>query len=316
MKRAFVLAHLFLVVTLLSCEEEEPKTPPSADIILPFHADYDITALDFTEAFSSSAVSRGQVQDFDEVSGLANSIKNPSYLWMHEDSGADSEIALLSKAKAKSIVTYKITDAQNMDWEDIAVATDVQNSSSYIYLADIGDNQAQRSYISAYKIAEPKYDGLDSGKVLSLSGSSQLKMVYPSGARDAEAFMVDPITNDILLVTKRESRVELYGLAYPQKWGGLDTLEFLGSFPFTGVTAGDISADGNAILLRTYSAIFYWERIGDQPLSHLLASQPLRAPYNPTEWQGEAICWDGDAYFTLSEKIAGVVPKLYYYSAK
>ncbi len=307
-----------LMLLVFSCKTQAKPQQPQAEpeITFPFTADYDITTLEFSNEFETPAVSRGLVESITEASGLANSITNPKYVWTHEDSGADAEVILLNKEKAQVVARYKIKGAQNVDWEDMAIGSGPLAGVSYLYLADIGDNLASRTDLNIYRIAEPIYDSNDSGTTVELTGVEFLSIMYPDDPRDAEALMVDPFTKDIYIVSKREDSVQLFELPYPQNWGAMDTLELRGTFPFTGITAADISADGNRVLLKSYSAIFYWKKDREESISHLLSRKPLRAPYDPVEFQGEAICWDRDSYFTLSEKIAGFIPKLYYYKAK
>lgn len=307
-----------LLLFALSCKTQaKPKQPQAEpEISFPFTGDYDINSLEFSNEFETPAESRGRVENVTEASGLANSIANQKYVWTHEDSGADAEVILLSKSGAQVVVRYKLKDAQNIDWEDMAIGPGPQQGVNYLYLADIGDNDARRNDLVIYRIQEPIYSPADSGTTVEINILESVSIAYPEEPRDAEALMVDPLTKEIYIVSKREDSVQLFELAYPQNWGGSDTLRLMGTFPFTGITAADVSADGNRVLLKSYSGIFYWKKDKDESLAHLLSRKPLRVTYDPIEFQGEAICWDGNSFFTLSEKVAGVVPRLYFYKAK
>ncbi len=318
MKRFSALGISALMVFALGCKTQAKPQQPQVEpeITFPFTANYDITGLEVSDEFETPAKSRGQVENVTEASGLANSAANPKYLWTHEDSGADAEVILLSKKKADVVARYNIKGAQNIDWEDMAIGPGPLAGVKYLYLADIGDNDARRNNLVIYRIVEPTYNSADSGTVVEISGVEALSITYPEGPRDAEALMVDPFTKDIFIISKREDSVQLFEATYPQSWGAADTVQLRGTFPFTGITAADVSADGNRVLVKSYSAIFYWKKDREESISHLLSRQPQRAPYNPIEFQGEAICWDGNSYFTLSEKVAGIVPKLFFYQAK
>src|SRR5690606_34737425 len=121
---------------------------------------------------------------------------------------------------------------------------------------------------------------------------------------DAEAIMVDPITKDIFIVSKREKFVKLYSIKFPYKTDGIDTAIQVGTFPFNQITGGSISPDGNEILIRSYGRVFYWKRKEGESISEVLNRDPQLAPYYPIEPQGEAICWDflSGGYYPLSEK--------------
>lgn len=313
-----VFEILILLLFALSCKTQAKPQQPGAEpeIIFPFKGDYEINTLSFSDEFETPAISRGKVENVNEASGLANSIANPKYVWTHEDSGADAEVILLSKSGAQVVVRFKLKGAQNIDWEDMAIGPGPQAGVNYLYLADIGDNDATRNDLVIYRIPEPIYSPSDSGTTVEVSFVESLSIDYPEGPRDAEALMVDPMTKELYIVSKREDSVQLFELAYPQNWGGSDTLKLKGTFPLTGITAADVSADGNRVLLKSYSGIFYWKKDREEPIAHLLSRKPLRVTYDPIEFQGEAICWDGNSFFTLSEKVAGVVPRLYFYKAK
>jgi len=84
------------------------------------------------------------------------------------------------------------------------------------------------------------------------------------------------------------------------------TLKF-GAQPLYGVrlglvTAADVTADGSAILVRTYQDVLHFNRPKGAPLYQALATRPCAAP-TATEKQGESIAAaaTGGGYYTLSE---------------
>ncbi|MBI1301674.1 MAG: hypothetical protein GC137_08460, partial [Alphaproteobacteria bacterium] len=62
------------------------------------------------------------------------------------------------------------------------------------------------------------------------------------------------------IVSKREEMVSVYHVSWPTDLSHTVIVEKERSLPFTMVVAGDISPDGSEILLKTYSAIFCYER--------------------------------------------------------
>jgi hypothetical protein len=80
--------------------------------------------------------------DITESSGLAASRCQENVLWTHNDSGDDAFIFGL-KTSGESLGTWKVPNAQNNDWEDIAAYKD-KNGKCFIYVGDIGDNKAKR----------------------------------------------------------------------------------------------------------------------------------------------------------------------------
>ena len=66
-----------------------------------------------------------------------------------------------------------------------------------IYIADIGDNKANRDMIEIYTIQEPEsLEDNDSVKY------HRFDFTYPDGPHDAETLLIEPGTNQLYIVTK------------------------------------------------------------------------------------------------------------------
>ena len=191
-----------------------------------------------------------------------------------------------------------------------------QPKKSYIYLGDIGDNYALRKYITIYRIEEQPIWAKDS---LIKANAVPIHLKYPDGPKDAETLMVDPLQKLIYIVSKRKDTVNVY--TTPLAYKPNDTLMltqrcklfFAGIKPFKWITAGDISKDGQQILLKSYEKVYYWQRATDN--EHGMAGTAKTTAgncYYQVEKQGEAIGFtpDGKGYYTTSE---GVFSPIYYY---
>lgn len=274
-----------------------PDPPPRADA--PFAA-----------AIESAALRSDVVR---EASGLVSSARHPGVFWTHNDSGDEPRIFAIDASGAIR-ATLRIAGARNRDWEDIARRGDT------LFIADIGDNAAVHPSVRVYAVLEPA--ALADG---SLALVAQYELHYPDGARDAETFIVDPLSGDWFIVTKRGERSRLYTLAaasraetgapmaagsgdVPGATPALVLARVEGVLPFRLAVAGDVSADGTEVLVKTYTEVFYWKRGAGESLAASLLRPPRRLPYRP-EPQGEAIAFtlDGDAYATLSEAAGGGV---------
>lgn len=77
-----------------------------------------------------------------EASGLAPSRANPGYLWTQEDSGNANQIQLLTETGSIS-ARYILDGVINNDWEDIATGPGPVAGKTYVYLAEIGDNDSK-----------------------------------------------------------------------------------------------------------------------------------------------------------------------------
>ncbi len=249
----------------------------------------------------------------DEASGLAASRRNPGVLWTHNDSGDKPRLFALD-AKGRHLGVYTLLGAEARDWEDIALGPGPEPRLHYLYVADCGDNKARHDVKVIYRLPEPVVRADQAPIESALGGVEAIHFRYPDGPRDAETLMVDPATADLYVISKREQAVRVYRAAFPQLTDAVITLEALGKLPLNGVTAGDISADANEVLVKTYEAVHYWPRLPGQDLGEALQEPPRRLPYYP-EPQGEAIAWHPAAggYYTLSEERESIPAMLYFY---
>lgn len=246
----------------------------------------------------------------DEASGLAASRASPGVLWVHNDSG-DSARVFAMNTQGTHLGVYHLTGASATDWEDMAIGPGPAVGQWYLYLGDIGDNNAVRSSIRVYRVPEPSVSPTQSPVDVNLSGVETITLQYPDGARDAETLMVDPQTRDLYLVSKRDIRSRVYRAAYPQSTTETNVMEARGELTWNWATGGDISPDGGEILIRGYFSARLWRRPAGTTVWDALQSAGYGVPV-ASEPQGEAICFDasGLSYFTVSE---GVQPPIYFF---
>lgn len=205
--------------------------------------------------------------------------------------------------------TIAITDASVNDWEDLARGPHPDDQTApALYIADIGDNQARRSFVRLIVVPEPT-EG-----TTSVAPIRALTITYPDGARDAEALFVDPATGDVYVIDKQIGpRASLYRLdAAAVVAGGTHEFEPAGEVSvgaLTGlVTSADIAPSGSTIAVRTYTGVWIHARAGQTSIADALATQPCRAP-SPNERQGEAITFSADGG-TLYSAPEGSGPQL------
>ena len=215
------------------------------------------------------------------------------------------------------------------DWEDMAIGPGPQPGEDYLYLGDIGDNAAKRTEIVVYRAVEPD---IDSKVGPDIEGVERIVLRYADAPHDAETLLVDPLSGDLVIVTKEiaTGNAGVYWASAAALATGDATLERAGGIAkarltpasaapedasalVRGVgylpTGGDVSRDGALIAIRTYGAVFVWARSEGASLADALSGVPCEVP-SAIEPQGEAIAFDpsGDGYFTVSE---GADPPLY-----
>jgi hypothetical protein len=279
-----MLTTLFLLTSLLSCSKSS-----SADAV--FSVD--------------SIPTKKAVQPIiNEASGIADSKKNKGYLWVQEDSGNPAQLTLLGHDGVVKKSVF-ISGARNIDWEDMVLA------GGDIYLGDIGDNFRINTSCTIYKFPEPSITDD------TVTNVETIRFYYPDGAHDAEAFLVDPVTKDIFIITKKEMPSRIYKISYPYKLTDLNKATAVGTLTYNWVVSAALSPDAKTILVKTYAGIMSYQRTGKESLNKTLQHTPKKQPYT-MEPQGEAVCFaaDGSGYFTLSEKGAANSVNLYFYSIR
>lgn len=225
----------------------------------------------------------------------------PDTIWMHNDSGGGSFVYAATFA-GTDMGAFEI-DAPAFDWEDMAIGPGPEPDRDYLYLGDIGDNLHFRGAVTIYRILEPTPD--PAGGIV--TDVARFDLAYPDPGYDAESLLVDPITGDLLIITKPsggDPALIFRAPASQLREGTTIDLVAIGSFPLesgTWVTAADIDRTGSVILFRGYNQVWLWER-ADLDFTETFAAAPCRTP-STAEVQGEAIAFlpDGYSYLTVSE---------------
>ena len=246
----------------------------------------------------------------DEASGIVASRKNADVFWTHNDSGNDNVIYAFN-ISGEHLGVYTIDGIINRDWEDLALGPGPDDEEDYIYLGDIGDNGLQNDLKYIYRFIEPEVFADQEPVTETISDAETITFEYPDQILyDAETLMLESLSKDIYVVTKRNGGIEdvIFRAAYPQSTTETIILEQVATIDIPtflnyGSVGGDISVSGLEILIKTYSHIYYWSRKLEDDLWDAFDDEPFVIPY-AQEPQGEAVCWraDGMGYFTISEE--------------
>jgi hypothetical protein len=235
-------------------------------------------------------------EDLAEVSGIAASKVNPGHIWVQEDGGNPASLTLL-KNDGSVVKSIPLNGIGNRDWEDMCVFIDPASRQPFIYIADIGDNGLIHTESQVYRFAEPKAS-TDTVRTI-----DRINFYYADGSHNAEAFLVDPVTKDILIITKSKSPSKIYKIPFPYSTTSSNMAEFAGELPYGAVVSAAQSPDGKGIAIKSYGTIYYYSRRAKETIVKALKRPPNKLPYEQ-EPIGEAITFanDNSGYFTMSEK--------------
>ena len=269
-----------------------------------------------------SSIGRIQDAQLNEVSGVVESRKNPQVLFVHNDSGDSPRFFAINRAGDVLAELKLETVPLLIDAEDITIGRG-PGGASFVYLGDTGNNFASlglgipRRKAVVYRIPEPEIPVSARQLKLPVKEAFPIVFTFPQGARDVEAFFIDPQSGDLFIISKQpdgHSQVLSATAATLAAGGGELTLVGelrFGQAPLPGSpmpTSASISRDGSAILVRTYSSVFLFRRAAGESVMAALSKAP--APQaSPQERQGEAICFvdDDAAFVTISEGVKPAV---------
>lgn len=251
-----------------------------------------------------------------EVSGAGPVGGRPGAVWLVNDSGSDPELMVVD-ADGSVAGVVALTGLDALDIEDLAVVDGV------VYLADIGDNETARSTIAVHRVAEPSPDDTRAGP------AETLRFRYPDGPHDAEALLVDPVDQQVVIIPKfialgdgasgrllRAGAAPVYVADLPPAGAAgdepitltragtipLDELDAAGTAPgpssgrvaelgAPGVATGaDITADGSRVAVRTYRTVWLFGRAEGASVAEALGGLACEAP-TAVETQGEAVAF-------------------------
>jgi hypothetical protein len=235
-----------------------------------------------------------------ELSGLVLSRTQPRVLWTHNDSGDRPRVLAVTPA-GRLLADVAIDGAEAVDWEDIAIGPGPGGGDA-LYIADIGDTLARRPGVVVYRVPEPRVSD-----AVASAPATPLTLRYPDGAHDAEALLVDPSTGALVIVTKSYGGDSGVYVAANPSTSATTVLRRRGRLSLgvgEAVTAGDVSADGRTVVLRTYDRAFAWQRRAGESIAAALRRRPCTAPADLfAEGQGEslALTAHGGAFYTVPE---------------
>lgn len=251
-------------------------------------------------------------QDVNESSGVAASKCQSGVFWTHNDSG-DGPFIYAFDPKGENLGTWRVDGADNVDWEDIAMAQ-ARDGRCFIYIADIGNNKLNREVLVIYRVEEPAITDSNKGRqkqdAATTASAESMRFRYPDKVQDAETLMVDQNTGAIWLLTKRLNEPSNI---YKLRWSNdieVVTAEKVGTLSVPAVpngllTGGDISSDGRRVVVCDYARAYEMTLPVDAASVDEIWKQAPKPVDLGKRQAGEAVAYFSDASSILatSEKL-------------
>ncbi len=257
-----------------------------------------------------------------EASGIAVATREREVWFTHNDSGDLARFFAVGPT-GRTLATYDVDGAHNVDWEDMAAAPDADRVPT-LWFGDIGDNDAKRKTIEVYAVPEPHV----ATGTLHVRGT-RYTFGYPDGPHNAESLLVDPRTARIFVASKTfTGETEVFVAPAHPSPDGLNALALLATLHWSAphdvsslsglaeqlaTTGGAFSPDGRTLALRTYTDAYLFPVTGTglAAVKAALAKPPRRLTL-PKEQQGEGICFsrDGKSLLLSSEHVGSAVDEV------
>jgi hypothetical protein len=232
----------------------------------------------------------------EESSGVLAGRRDPGVLWTHNDSGWPARLFAI-RPGGEMVATIEIDGAENVDWEDISFGP--CPAGDCIFIADIGDNNAAREFVSVYRLPEPDPRGARAG------ADARFDFVYPDGPRDAEGLFVLP-SGEMYVVSKgtRDHAAALYRYPGELRTGPPVTLERVAALSpgplelLDQLTAADASPSGRWVAIRSYQSIAFHHTPALVGGDTVPAARFELDEVDEVQGEGLAILDDGTVYLT------------------
>lgn len=259
----------------------------------------------------SKVIGKISSRDVNESSGVAVSRCQDDVYWTHNDSG-DEAFVYAFNSDGKHLGKWKVPNAENRDWEDIASSKD-RTGKCRLYIGEIGDNKYLWAEHLIYRVEEPsviKTGSPVTGKnALTTSEAEVLRYSYPDADHDAETLMVHPVSGDIYVLSKQLSGPSFVYRLRPEFGSGERQIAVkvaeisVPSVPDGLLTGGDISPDGQRAIVCDYRQAYeYALPEGSNRFDEIWTSAPSVVEIGKRKG-GESICYssDGNAIIATSE---------------
>lgn len=253
-----------------------------------------------------------------EASGMVCSRSEADLLWVVNDAG-NPMVLFAVKTDGGDHGRVIVEGALNTDWEDLAIFE--REGKSYILIADVGDNHADRETGHTFVVKEPVRQTTGTFPA-SIAVEWHFRFCYESGPRNCESVVVDNRTGEILLLTKRITSPHIYTLPLKPSVRALVMARHVGEVPgmpmltardvvtklCDGVwpsqpTALDSWRDNRLAVVLMYKDTYLFPRAADETWATALAREPWRIRLPKREKQ-ETACFspDGRMLYVSTEK--------------
>lgn len=251
-----------------------------------------------------------------EVSGITY-FPDTNLIYALADRGNANEIyAINSEGKLKK--TIAITNATNVDWEDIT-----KDKSGNIYIGDFGNNDNERQDLCIYKVAKNELKKENAISEYKISFSYPEQKEFPPKKKehfyDVEGFF--EYQNYFYLFTKNRSKgfdgttfiYKILNASGTQKATKIGEFKTCDNYNHCAITSATISPNGKKVVLLSHDKLFLFEDFKGDDFTNGKQKQIELNHFT----QKEAIVFkDNQILFIADEKTNKIGGKVYEFNLK
>ncbi len=216
-----------------------------------------------TWALAQRVTNLGQMPpEIAESSGLELADEANTF-FTHSDRGNSTATLFKINQTGKLLKTYSVSGAASVDWEDLT-----RDESGNLYIADIGNNNGNRSVLKIYKV---NVNSPEKAQTISFSYEMQDAIEGPgkkgkgkgkkAGSFNAEAIFWH--NSNLYLVTKTNGNGQAHLFQVPDSPGS-HTAKLIGSKDFGyKITSADMSPSGDKLALMSLGKLHVLNVSGD-----------------------------------------------------
>jgi hypothetical protein len=213
-------------------------------------------------------------RDIDESSGLA---LHDGLVLTVNDSGGDPVVYAVDPATGETVGRTTYSSGEVEDVEALAVGPD-----GTVWVADIGDNGADRDSVALYAVPAV-------GRGDHTVEARRYELTYPEGPRDAETLLANPRTGRLYVVSKGLFGGGVFAVPRRLHEGSVSPLRPVAAVDGL-LTDGTFTADGAHALLRGYGRLYLadtgtdtgtWDYVADMPLPDQRQGEGLALAHDP-----------------------------------
>jgi len=208
-----------------------------------------------------------------ESSSLFVSTGDPSLVYTTNDSGDGSVVYVLDSGDGRVVGRATLEGVEAVDVEALAGGDD-----GTLVFADIGDNAAARSSVTAYQFEQPGRGDV----TVPAAGVSAVALRYADGPRDAEGAWYDVSSGRLYVVSKELVGASVY-VSPPQVFSrDQAVLKPIADAPPLATDAA-VLPPGDRVAIRTYVAAVVYsfpdlETLDSYPLPRMQQGESITAP--------------------------------------